>query len=85
MSKEPGEMFFEAIDWPNIEPVVRAQWARAEIAVRAHERAAVLEEAAKVALEQRWELGTPWDLACTTIADAIRALKGGDNGQDDAR
>jgi hypothetical protein len=31
------------------------------------------EECALVALEQRCERGTPWDLACTTIAAAIRA------------
>ena len=30
------------------------------------------ERCATVALEQRCERGTPWDLACTTIAAAIR-------------
>jgi len=33
---------------------------------------AVVEECATKALEQRCERDTPWDLACTTIADAIR-------------
>jgi hypothetical protein len=32
------------------------------------------EEAATCALEQRCERGTPWDLACTTIAEHIRRL-----------
>lgn len=31
------------------------------------------EACAAVALTQRCERGTPWDLACTTIATAIRA------------
>jgi hypothetical protein len=39
-------------------------------------RDAAFEEAERVALEQRCERGTPWDLACTTIATCIRALKG---------
>lgn len=30
------------------------------------------ERAATVALEHRGERGTPWDLACVTIANAIR-------------
>lgn len=33
------------------------------------------ERCATIALEQRCERGTPWDLACTTIADAIRTEK----------
>lgn len=39
--------------------------------------AVVLEEAAKVALEQRCERGTPWDNACLDIAAAIRAMSEG--------
>lgn len=35
---------------------------------------AMRERAARAAYEQRCERGTPWDLACTTIAAAIRAL-----------
>ncbi len=37
-------------------------------------REATIEECATTALEQRCQRGTPWDLACTTIAAAIRAL-----------
>ncbi len=37
-------------------------------------REATIEQCAMVALEQRCERGTPWDLACTTIAENIRAL-----------
>ena len=33
------------------------------------------ERCATVALEQRCERGTPWDLACTTIAAAVRREK----------
>lgn len=35
--------------------------------------AAQKEKDATIALEQRCERGTPWDLACTTIAAAIRS------------
>lgn len=35
---------------------------------------AMREAAVQVTLEQRCERDTPWDLACTTIADAIRDL-----------
>jgi hypothetical protein len=38
------------------------------------DRAAVIEECMKVALEQRCERGTPWDRACVTIAEKIRCL-----------
>jgi NTP pyrophosphatase (non-canonical NTP hydrolase) len=38
------------------------------------DRAAVIEAAVKVALEQRCEHGTPWDRACVTIAEKIRCL-----------
>lgn len=34
----------------------------------------IIEVCANVALEQRCERGTPWDLACTAIAEKIRAL-----------
>jgi chromosome segregation ATPase len=37
--------------------------------------AAEIERCATVALEQRCERGTPWDLACVTIAKAIRESK----------
>ena len=37
------------------------------------ERDAGLEEAATIALEQRCERNTPWDLACVAVAQAIRA------------
>ena len=37
-------------------------------------RNVIIEACANVALEQRCERGTPWDLACTTIAEKIRAL-----------
>jgi len=37
-------------------------------------RAEVIEEAATFALEQRCERGTPWDMACVSIARCIRAL-----------
>lgn len=37
-------------------------------------RAEAFEEAATVALEQRCERDTPWDRACVTIAEQIRAL-----------
>lgn len=33
-----------------------------------------VETCATMALEQRCERGTPWDLACTTIAEKIRGL-----------
>ena len=35
-------------------------------------RHASFEEAATIALEQRCERGTPWDLACVAIAEKIR-------------
>lgn len=35
--------------------------------------AAERERCAVIALEQHCERGTPWDRACVTIADAIRA------------
>ena len=35
-------------------------------------RNATLEEAATIALEQRCERSTPWDMACVAIAQAIR-------------
>lgn len=37
-------------------------------------RAEAIAECAKLALEQRCERGTPWDRACVTIAEQIRAL-----------
>ena len=36
--------------------------------------AVALEEAARVALEQRCEQNTPWDNACLDIAAAIRSI-----------
>lgn len=39
------------------------------------------EACATVALEQRCERGTPWDLACTTIAAAIRSRSPQDTGE----
>lgn len=56
-------------------PTHREIVALQNILVRVIERAASGEREAceKVALEQRCERGTPWDQACTTIADAIRA------------
>lgn len=36
---------------------------------------AAVEQSATAALEQRCDRSAPWDLACTTIADSIRALK----------
>lgn len=39
------------------------------------DRDAVIEECAITALEQRCVRGTPWDLACVTIASNIRSLK----------
>lgn len=48
--------------------------ARALDTFAAKARAMAIEEAATIALEQRCERETPWDLACTTIAAAIRAL-----------
>ena len=35
-------------------------------------RKALIERCATIALEQRCERDTPWDLACTTIANKIR-------------
>ena len=49
--------------------------ATALIAAREAGRAEGWEDAARIALEQRCQRGTPWDLACTTVAAAIRALK----------
>ena len=77
--KEPGQMFFEVIEWDKVMPMVRQQWAMAEAAVRADERAAALEEAAKCAEGEKYSVAT-WDLMtahnriCDGIAAAIRAL-----------
>lgn len=41
-----------------------------------------LTNAYKIALQQRCERGTPWDLACVTIADLIEAqAQGGEHGK----
>lgn len=41
-----------------------------------------LTKAHKIALQQRCERGTPWDLACVTIADLIEAqAQGGEHGK----
>jgi len=59
--------WFETSYWLD-EDGARSAWKAAE--------AAMVERCAGVALEQRCERGTPWDLACTTIAAKIRELKG---------
>jgi hypothetical protein len=43
-------------------------------AIKAAARREAFKEAAMIALVQRCERGTPWDLACVTIAAAIREL-----------
>jgi hypothetical protein len=39
-------------------------------------RASVYEQCATIALEQRCERGTPWDMACVAVAKAIREAPG---------
>lgn len=88
--KEPGELAFDAwraayakigIPWRMLGDDERAEWAAVESAIRAAERAKVIEECAKVAEDYRLPLeggGGPWDDGCIStradIAAAIRAL-----------
>lgn len=51
-------------------------------ATPAIDRNAIIEKCAKAALEQRCERGTPWDLACVTIAEEIRKMAGSDRGDE---
>jgi len=77
MSKEPGQMAYEA--WANVigdttpwRSDQTGAWAAVESAIRADERAKVIEECAKVAedlIEQRRGLSLSFDM----IAAALRA------------
>jgi hypothetical protein len=87
MSKEPGELAYEAHEtqyanqpdrpWLIVGDAERAVWVAVESAIRADERAKVIEECAKVAESQRG-LSTAWDTH-KYISVAIRA-KGAEHG-----
>ena len=62
---------------PSRLPAVMAIVDALVLSARADGERDMRERAALVALEQRCERDTPWDLACTTIAASIRALKDG--------
>jgi len=54
--------------------IVAADRARYEATIVRMTREATIKECVQVIYEQRCERGTPWDLACTTIAEKIQAL-----------
>lgn len=85
MSKEPGQLAYESlpshIKWGNLDEGGKQFWAAVESAIRADERAKVIEECAKLADEQAED--EPYGHAkfrCFHIAAAIRAKIGAEHG-----